>query len=831
MSLLSSLRYPLDALARRWFASQASIRSVEPAPESLALTPDIPVIYVLPYVAFSDALVLEKLCREFDLPCPNTSRQLGDKVFPHGYIALMRPKYSRRAAPQSVLSHQWDTLIDIVQQHEDSDVQLVPVTVFWRRLPNKQPLGFWKLLAADSWPITGRLKRLLAIFVNVKHLDVRFGAPLRLRPLLNAGPSDHERARRRIARLLRVHFRRTRIQVLGPDLSHRRTLIADIMKRPAVTQAIQEGAAERHQTQQNTEQRALRYGFEIASNMSAPVMLFMYQLLGRLWNRLYDGVSVNGLDEVKALARDHELVYVPCHRSHIDYLLLSYVLYDQGLMPPHIAAGRNLNMPLIGPLLRRAGAFFMRRSFNGNRLYATVFNEYLHQLLSRGHPVEYFIEGGRSRTGRMLQPRPGMLAMTLRSFARQTHRELAFIPVYIGYEKVLESGTYQKELQSGRKKKESPLDLIRVIKHLRQPFGQVHVNIGKPIDLAAFLDEHTPQWRQARAEDGKADWIEQAVPRIGNEIVTRINAAATLNPVALVAMVMLASPYQAIEVEVLKRQLHVMVALQRLTPGGERVMLPEGEPQQWINHAAALGMIERHAHPLGELIIASDKQTTSLTWYRNNILHLFAPHALVAFAFRNNSRFDLDTIANLIAPAWPAMTREFYLPENTPPRERIKTILDALTQQGLLEDDGNYWRRVAGSQEADESLDLLAMPIQPTLERGFLLLSSLMRFPPGQLTREALEEQSRLLAERLTLLRGLNAPEYFDRRLFSALLDMLEEQKWIWVQDNRLHFDTHLSDALRKSRILFDPALRHRLSQLTGREPVKAQPEVNSASQ
>ncbi len=141
-----------------------------------------------------------------------------------------------------------------------------------------------------------------------------------------------------------------------------------------------------------SERRARRYGHEIASNMTYPVLRFMDGLLRRLWNRLYDGVDVRGLAAIKPLAEDHTLVYVPCHRSHVDYLLLSYVLYQEGLMPPHIAAGRNLDMPLIGPLLRRGGAFFLRRSFRDNRLYATVFNEYLHRLIARGHPLEYFME-------------------------------------------------------------------------------------------------------------------------------------------------------------------------------------------------------------------------------------------------------------------------------------------------------------------------------------------------------------------------------------------------------------------------------------------------------
>lgn len=113
-----------------------------------------------------------------------------------------------------------------------------------------------------------------------------------------------------------------------------------------------------------------------------------------LWNKLYQGIDVQNADRVRKLALDgHEIVYVPCHRSHIDYLLLSYVLYHQGLVPPHIAAGINLNFWPVGGMFRRGGAFFIRRTFKGNRLYSTIFREYLAELFHRGYSVEYFIEG------------------------------------------------------------------------------------------------------------------------------------------------------------------------------------------------------------------------------------------------------------------------------------------------------------------------------------------------------------------------------------------------------------------------------------------------------
>ncbi len=167
-------------------------------------------------------------------------------------------------------------------------------------------------------------------------------------------------------------------------------------------------------------------------------------LLSNFWNKLYDGIAMHHFDKARAAAPGHEVIYVPCHRSHADYLLLSYQLHHSGVVPPHIAAGVNLNLPVVGPILRRGGAFFLRRSFKGNALYSVVFNEYLAQLVDRGVPLEYFIEGGRSRTGRLLAPRAGMLAMTLRAFLRAPRRPVMFQPVYIGYEKLMEGKSYHR---------------------------------------------------------------------------------------------------------------------------------------------------------------------------------------------------------------------------------------------------------------------------------------------------------------------------------------------------------------------------------------------------
>ncbi|WP_163558591.1 glycerol-3-phosphate 1-O-acyltransferase PlsB [Halomonas sp. NO4] len=805
MAAARSLPHPLRALLKRLLSGWVSVRHLEPDPASLALDPQALTLYVLPRPALSDALLLECLCRRHGLPAATGRHRVAGQRLP-ATLALPRPRrrYRRHALHDAVA---------LLAAHPDREIQLVPVSIFWGRAPGKR-FGLWRLLAADSWPLTGRLRRALSVLVNGRSVEVHLGAPLRLRELLDErGPAVAER---KAARLLRVHFRRMRTRVLGPDLSHRRTLIQGLVASSRVRQAIAEQADIEGRPRARLARRARRYGHEIASNMTYPVLRFLDGMLRRLWNRLYDGVDVRGLERVKALAGDHTLVYVPCHRSHIDYLLLSYVLYRDGLMPPHVAAGRNLDMPLIGPLLRRGGAFFLRRSFRGNPLYTAVFTEYLHRLLAAGHPLEYFMEGGRSRSGRMLTPRPGMLAMTLRSFHRlatddERHR-LAFVPVYIGYERILEGGSYQRELRGAGKRRETPLTLLRVLGRLRQPFGRVAVNIGEPLVLGPFLDARVPGWRESEATP-RAAWLATALPRLGRELAQRINAAAALNPVNLVALVLLATPHHAIEESLMARQLALLAALQRRCPGGVDASLPAGEPRDWIAHTLALGMIRRRAHALGDILVATPEQTELLAWYRNNVLHLFAAAGLVAFAFQHEPRHSLASLHERLDPAWPILAREFFLP-NTALDRALPTLLEALSNAGLLVADGDGWQR-AEALEASEQLRLLGRLMQPSLERGYLLLSLLLAAPSGSHDREGLVSHSQQMAERLALLSGRDAPEFFDRSLFARLIDSLEAEGWIYRQEDRLCYTTALPEAAQRTRALFDPALRHRLQLVT----------------
>ena len=340
----------------------------------------------------------------------------------------------------------------------------MPVSIFVGRAPDRES-GWFSVLFSENWVVVGRFRRLLALMLNGRDTIVQFAPPVSMREAIKdqaeLGP---ERGVRKLQRLLRVHFRRIRAVVIGPDLSHRRTRRRCAAQRRSRARGDRSDRQQGRYTLDHARQRARKYALEIAADYSHPVVRSISFMLKGFWNKLYDGVDVHHFDTIRSVAPGHEVIYVPCHRSHVDYLLLSYPLLVNGVAIPHIGAGINLNMPVIGPILRRGSAFFLRRTFKGDPLYSTVFREYISQLFARGVSLEYFIEGGRSRTGRLLAPRGGMLSMTLRSFLRESRRPVVFQPVYIGYEKIMEGDAYIGELSGKPKEKESLLGFFKRVR-------------------------------------------------------------------------------------------------------------------------------------------------------------------------------------------------------------------------------------------------------------------------------------------------------------------------------------------------------------------------------
>src|SRR5688572_22535169 len=403
------------------------------------------------------------------------------------------------------------------------------------------------MLLSENWAFVGPFRRMLSIIFNGRSTLIRFGEPKPIQGYAAAGP-DGARGARKLLKDMRAEFRHMRVDTLGPDLSRRRAIIAQVLRTRAVRQAVRQEIRDSKRTRRDGLLVARKHALEIAANYSHTFVRIAERILSRFLTRVYDGIEVRNAEYLDRLPPACEIVYMPCHRSHVDYLLLSYVIYKRGYAVPYVAAGVNLNLPVIGRLLRKGGAFFIRRSFRGSGLYPIVFMKYVDVMMNRGHPIEFFIEGGRSRTGRLLRPRTGMLGMTVRSFLRDTRRPVAYVPVYFGYDKLLEGETYIDELMGRPKKKESVGGLLRALPGFRRrkQHGRVYVSFGEPLLLDSMLDQVHAEWRADSYDDNaRPAWFGDAVDTVAGEIMRRINAAAAVNPVNLLAVALLAAPRQA----------------------------------------------------------------------------------------------------------------------------------------------------------------------------------------------------------------------------------------------------------------------------------------------
>ena len=743
---------------------------------TLKLDRSKPVFYVLQQPSLSDLAVVDTECRKAGLPRPVLPVAVGELLEPAAFFYLTpEPDWLGRQDKRGI-SPPLQRLVSALSQHAVDDAQIIPVSVFWGQSPDRETSP-WKLLFADSWAVTGRLRRLVSILILGRKTRVQFSTPIHLRELVEQD-KGHERTLRMVQRILRVHFRNQKAAVIGPDVSHRRNLVKGLVHGPQVRQAIIEEAERENISLEKAESQALRYGNEIASDYTYTAIRFLELVLSWFWNKIYDGIKVNHIEGVQEVAQGHEVIYVPCHRSHIDYLLLSYLLFRNGLTPPHIAAGINLNMPVIGGLLRRGGAFFMRRTFKGNPLYTAVFNEYLHTLFSKGFPVEYFVEGGRSRTGRMLQPKTGMLAITMRSFLRSNRLPVVFVPVYIGYERVLEGRTYLGELRGASKKKESIFDLFKVIGALKQRFGHVWVNFGEPIKLAEFLDSEQPDWReQDYGTQYRPAWLNEATNNLGERVAQHLNEAAAINPVNLVALALLSTSKLALDERALSRVLDLYLALLRSVPYSPHTTLPDGNGQALIEYVQKMDLLAEQKDALGKILYLDEQNAVLMTYYRNNVLHIFALPALLASFFQSSSRMSREQILRYTRALYPYLQAELFIRWNLDELDGVvDQWLTAFVEQGLLKLDGDMYVRPAPSSREFVLLTLLARAIVQTLQRFYMATALLLNAGQNAISAEELEDLCTVMAQRLSILHGLNAPEFFDKSLFRHFIQSLLDQ-------------------------------------------------------
>lgn len=638
------LLWPLRIIMRLVIKTQPDFS----APVLRKLSENNQVIYVLPVMHLADACALNFALS--NLKCPlarfepeSTEKQksslLGIRQRPKLWLRRRSDYFSRILSRLLVKRKE--------KPDENKPIVLVPVSVFLGRRAVKGMKAFWLSFLFPDDPLSTSYQRLFAFVLHCRHVHVHFGEPVEV----DAASGDELALARQLRRQILIEYYRERTNALGPSLYDFDSVSDWILKQPE-TKAL---FADAQGGPKKAQAKAAEYLKEIMANYDPGLVRVSEFLLDYLWTKLFKGIEVRNFDSVTKISKEGKVMWLPSHRSHLDYLLLSYVLTKRSLVAPHIMAGVNLNFWPMGPLFRRGGAFFTRRTFAGNRLYAHMFSQYVSFLLHHSFSLEYFQEGGRSRIGKLLQPKTGMTSICLHSLARSHDPSAFFIPVYFSYDKVMEDASYAKELAGEKKRNESVWQMVLGIKHLFSNYGKVVVSFGEPLRVGDLwqsfvsrlpendkkdfppLFQDLPEGIAAR-DSRLSRFVSFAAKRVNQEI----NAVAVASEGALLCSILTTARQTQIYKKDLQAQLFYLLRsfrslaekcgwkIETSLPIHLEHVSTEEQCEPYVKQLIQLGLQWKYFTPEENHYAMNPTKSLNVWWYRGTLFHLIAPFGMIA---------------------------------------------------------------------------------------------------------------------------------------------------------------------------------------------------------
>lgn len=688
------------------------------------------------------------------------------------------------------------------QRNQARPILLLPQLISWPRKPASKRRGLIDSIFGNQ-DTAGRLRKVIFFFRHRKLGSVRLGQPIDLKAVL-ADHADWSDARiaRKVRRVLFIHLAREAMAIRGPKMKPPGMMRREILERKRNRQAIGKVARDLGLSGPKALDRARKYLKEIAARTSFEMLHVFGWFLNWVFNRVFKGVEVDaaGMRRVKdaaRLSRRAPLILVPSHKSHMDYLVISWVFYRNEFIPPHIAAGSNLSFFPLGSILRRSGAFFLRRSFTGLPMYGLIFRLYLWKLVREGYPIEFFMEGGRSRTGKLLPPKLGMFRMFLDGIREGEYADLQFVPINLSYEKVLETESYSRELAGGQKEAETVGKVVKARKVLRARYGRVYVNFEEPVRLS--------EWFAARGIDLKAieeDTLREETRRLAYHLMRRIHEATTVSPSALIAAVLLSNDQRGMSDVRLREIIGFLIAmLQRrgarlshaltqhldaqssaieaadaegLTAGyrarGEAVRVLVAEALPLLKHVKAVQKGGRTIYQVEE------KHRIELDYYRNIILSILAPECIVATALHaTGNTMSAERIAAQTRRLSYWFRLEFIYQTDTGFDANLANTLDGLIADGLLarEENSDITAR------SPRVVGFLAGMLRHLVEGYWVAADALRGLAESPMDKKAWLDHARDHGERLFLEGYLTRPEAASTAVLGNALELFRVEELI----------------------------------------------------
>ncbi|MGH8912215.1 MAG: 1-acyl-sn-glycerol-3-phosphate acyltransferase [Acidimicrobiia bacterium] len=412
--------------------------------------------------------------------------------------------------------------------------------------------------------------------------------------------------------------------------------------------------------------RARHYVAEIAASHSPFVIDLIANLIHWIYRQGYGAIRYDRRDvaRIAELGRDHPVAFLPSHRSNLDRLALQFMLWENDLPPNHTAGGINMNFFPVGPLIRRTGVFFIRRSFRDNDLYKFVVKTYLDYLIEKRFPLEWYIEGGRSRSGKLRPPRFGMLAWVVDSWHRGSAEDVFLLPISIAYDQIQDVDAYATEATGGAKETEGLSWALRLIASLRRRYGDIHITFAQPISLSAGL---------AGANLDDDNNIE--VQKLAFEVMYRIGSVTPITPTAVVSIALLAAKGRALDIDAITEscsQLTAYITRRRLPTTTDLIFSSPDATRAVVAGMAGHGLVSSHDAGGRTVWWMEPGQMLRASYYRNTVVHFFVPRGLAEIAFESS---DLDGFWKRLLDLRDLLKFEFFFADKEEFQTRVAVEL------------------------------------------------------------------------------------------------------------------------------------------------------------
>ena len=523
---------------------------------------------------------------------------------------------------------------------------------------------------------------------------------------------------------------------------------------------------------------------EISANYSITFVQIASKIFHWVWTQLFEGLDLDAesLQRVKRAARQSTLVYVPCHKSHMDYLFLSHLLYSNNLYSPYIAAGKNLAFWPLGTIFRKGGAFFIRRTFKGLKFYAEVFALYVKTMVQLGHNIEFFIEGGRSRTGKLVLPKMGLLAILIQAVEEGFCDDLVFVPTAICYDRIPEEESYLKEIAGGAKEEENLGQLVRVRRVLRKRYGRVYVQFAEPLSLRRYLERHNYDLGKMVPKERHAMYRDFAY-----RIINCINQASRVTPHALAASALLSSPRHGVskaEFQEVSRILYDYLTVRKveLSNSLKNIDVSLQDSLRDLERSKLIGKLKDEDDDLEETVFTvEDSKRISLEYYKNNIIHFLLPAAYVSTSILSQQtfRFSVGQVLEDVAFMKNFFKFEFVYDNEVDDEKLGRDVLDAFEEMGFLhrvgEGDQPYILAHKGLQAAHAFHGLL----RNYFEGYWLVLRGLRYLQKKNIPEKDFIKKILGLGQKALKLELVERPECISKIIFENAIKLCVEKNII----------------------------------------------------